>query len=107
MTDLQYSREKLRDYRLSDTHPRGRHKARIFRSRLGLGPEDAERLEQILMQAASRRQDDMQAGDVDAHGERYILDVPLTTEVGSATIRSAWIVRVGDDVLRFVSCFVV
>ena len=27
---------KLRDYCLNEEHPRGRHKARVFRSRLGL-----------------------------------------------------------------------
>ena len=40
---------KLRDYCLSDTHPRGRHKARVFRSRLGLSASDAEWLRQSLL----------------------------------------------------------
>lgn len=32
---------KLRDYCLSETHLRGRHKARVFRARLGLTVRDA------------------------------------------------------------------
>ena len=43
---------KQRDYCLSDTHPRGRHKARVFRSRLGLTDLDAEFLRQALLDAA-------------------------------------------------------
>ena len=31
---------KLRDYSLSETHPRGRHKARVFRAALGLTVEE-------------------------------------------------------------------
>jgi hypothetical protein len=105
-TNLVVSVEKLRDYCLSETHPRGRHKARVFKSRLGLGPDDAGRLAQVLTEAATERQHALQDGDSDAFGDRYILDVPITTDAGSATIRSAWIVRNGDGVLRFVTCFV-
>jgi hypothetical protein len=32
---------KLRDYCLSPTHPRGRHKARVFAAVLGLTDKDA------------------------------------------------------------------
>ena len=48
---------KLRDYCLSDTHPRGRHKARVFRSRLGLSADDAVWLRRALLHAAHDRQD--------------------------------------------------
>ncbi len=35
---------KLRDYCLSEVHPRGKHKARVFRVALGLTTQDAEEL---------------------------------------------------------------
>ncbi|WP_395020287.1 DUF6883 domain-containing protein [Dongia sp.] len=98
--------EKLRDYCLSEMHPRGRHKARVFKSRLGIGADDAELLALALEEAASERQDQMLRGEIDAFGARYTIDFPLVTAFGSGTIRSAWIVRTGEDVLRFVSCFV-
>ena len=41
-SDIVVEIAKLRDYCLSDTHPRGRHKARVFRSRLALTAADAE-----------------------------------------------------------------
>jgi hypothetical protein len=96
---------KLRDYCLSDTHPRGRHKARVFRSRLGLTAADAERLREALLDAARGRQDDLRPTGADEFGQRYVLDFPMTTPAGSATIRSAWIVLAGEDMLRLVSCY--
>ena len=97
---------KLGDYCLSDIHPRGRHKARVFRWRLGLTAVDAELLRQSLFNAARNRQDDFQATDSDEHGQRYILDFPMTTAAGTATIRSAWIVVAGQNVLQLISCYV-
>ena len=97
---------KLRDYCLSDTHPRGRHKARVFRSRLGLTANDAELLRRTLLDAARDRQDDLQPTDADEFGQRYVLDFPMTTAAGSAMVRSAWIVLARQDVLRLTSCYV-
>ncbi|HWE96811.1 MAG TPA: hypothetical protein VG269_22820 [Tepidisphaeraceae bacterium] len=97
---------KLRDYCLSDTHPRGRHKARVFRSRLGLTAGDAELLRRTLLDAAENGQDQLVATDADEYGQRYVLDLSMTTAAGTAVIRSAWIVLVGEEVLRLVSCYV-
>ncbi|MHB1766838.1 MAG: DUF6883 domain-containing protein [Phycisphaerae bacterium] len=97
---------KLRDYCLSETHPRGRHKARIFRSRLGITAGDAQQLRQILLDAAHSRQEDLRPADADEFGQRYVLEFPVTTAVGTVTIRSAWIVLAGQNVLRLTSCYV-
>lgn len=99
-------RAKLQDYCLSDTHPRGRHKARVFRSRLGLTAVDAEWLRRALLDAAHDRQDRLLPTEGDERGQRYVLDLELTTAAGSATVRSAWIVLSGEDVLRLTSCYV-
>jgi len=48
--------EKLRDYCLNPLHPRGRHKARVFASRLGLTGQHAELLRVALVQAARTEQ---------------------------------------------------
>ena len=97
---------KLRDYCLSEAHPRGRHKARVFRSRLGITARDAQRLRQALLDAAHDRQKDLLPADADEFGQRYVLDFPMTTAAGSANIRSAWIVLAGEDVLKLTSCYV-
>lgn len=97
---------KLRDYCLSDTHPRGRHKARVFRSRLGITARDARQLRQAILDAAHSRQEDLRPVDADEFGQRYVLDFPMTTAAGTAMVRSAWIVLAGQNVLRLTSCYV-
>jgi hypothetical protein len=97
---------KLRDYCLSDTHPRGRHKARIFRSRLGLTSADAEFLRQALLDAVRIKPTQLRPAQADEYGNRYTLEFDVSTAVGSARIRSAWIVIRGQNVLQLTTCFV-
>ncbi len=97
---------KLRDYCLSEDHPRGRHKARVFRSRLGLFSKDAEELQRLLVTAALDRQSEFHATVVDEYGQRYIMDFAVTTNVGTGIIRAAWIIRAGEMILRLATCYV-
>jgi hypothetical protein len=97
---------KLRDYCLSESHPRGRHKARVFRSRMGVTSNDADLLRDVLLEAARDRPDELQSTTADEFGQRYVLDFPMSTASGSAVIRSAWIVLTGQTVLRLTSCYV-
>jgi hypothetical protein len=78
---------KLRDYCLNPAHPRGRHKARVFASTLGLTQEDAEFLCEELLRAA--REPNAVPGDGDEYGQRYTVDFELTRSDRRATIRSA------------------
>ena len=41
---------KLRDYCLNPEHDDGKHKARLFSSILGMTPDNAEELRQILVE---------------------------------------------------------
>ena len=95
---------KLRDYSLSSDHPRGRHKARVFASALGLTADDAEEVRKALLSAALT--EDAAPAEEDEYGKRYVLDFEMKTGAGTATVRSAWIVRRGEDVPRFTSCYV-
>ena len=95
---------KLRDYCLSASHVRGRHKARVFASVLGLRPTDVQFLRTELLRAA--REEDAIAGDVDAYGVRYSIDFELVRAHRRGVIRSAWIVLKGETVPRLTSCFV-
>lgn len=95
---------KLRDYCLCETHPTGKHKARVFRSRLGLAAADAGWLRSEILRAAQR--EPAREGFQDGYGQRYVLDFDCSTGVGTAPVRTAWIVLVGEDVPRLTSCFV-
>lgn len=95
---------KLRDYCLNVGHPRGRHKARLFRTVLGLTEEDAELLSQALLagvlgSAAVQTQ-------TDEHGVRYTVDLALMLRGRSGQVRTAWIVRQDEDFPRLLTCYV-
>jgi hypothetical protein len=40
------------------------------------------------------------------YGQRYIVDFEMTTTVGTAVVRSTWIMLTGEDVPRLTSCYV-
>ena len=58
-------RQKLTDYCLDPSHPRGKHKARVFSSVLGFTADDAERLAEALLAAAATGE--AQQGIVDTY----------------------------------------
>ena len=95
---------KLSDYCLSLAHPVGRHKACVFRSALGFTSADAQVLRRLLPEAAQSHA--AVVGGSDEFGLRYNLDFTLTTAIGSAVVRSTWIVLAGEDFPRLTTCFV-
>ena len=97
--------EKLRDYCLSREHPRGRNKARVFESALGLTASDASALRDALLAAA--RNTDAIPAEKDDFGQRYMLDFIMPGPKGRAWVRSSWIVRRGEDFPRLTSCYVI
>jgi hypothetical protein len=95
---------KLRGYCLNPSHPRGRHKARVFATALGLTAEDAHRL--ALRFREGIRTFNAQAGECDAYGCRYSVDIDIIGRSGRASVRTLWIVRTGEDFPRLTSCYV-
>jgi len=95
---------KLTEYCLNPHHLRGRHKARVFASALGITASEAESFRQILLSAAVDH--DVTPGEGDCYGQRYLLDLRMETSTGSAWVRSCWIVRDGEDFPRLTSCYV-
>jgi hypothetical protein len=95
---------KLRDYCLSPDHPRGRHKARVFASALGLTVEQAEALQDALLEAA--RAEEASATDPDEFGQRYIVDFTMMRPAGQTQVRSCWIIRTGEAFPRLTTCYV-
>ena len=95
---------KLRDYCLNEAHPLGKHKARVFKSRLGLTRSDADHLRALILVAATR--ESARRGLLDGYGQRYVLDFLCVTPAGSADVRTTWIVLAGDVLPRLTSCYV-
>jgi hypothetical protein len=87
--------EKFTEYLLNPEHPTGRHKARVFKAALGLTLENAEFLrdsaKQIAITGNARQQ------EASPYGERYVIDFELATQNGTARVRTAWLIRNGED----------
>ena len=96
--------EKLRDYCLSSYHPRGRHKARVFATALGLTADDAEELRQAILSAALA--EDAMPAERDEYGQRFVVDFVMVRRDKQAEVRTSWIVRAGEDYPRLTSCYV-
>ena len=95
---------KLADYALSPSNTKGKHKARVFRSALGLAEDDAEWLQARI--AAAVLETEAVEREPSEHGSRYVVDFDLSTDVGSATVRTTWIVRSDEAFPRLTSCYV-
>jgi hypothetical protein len=95
---------KLNEYCLNPLHLRGRHKARVFASVLGITQNNAEILRISLLNAAVQKEAIPTHRDV--YGQRYMLDFNLQGPLGNAGIRSTWIVLVAEDFPRLTSCYV-
>ena len=96
--------EKLRDYCLSASHPRGRHKARVFATSLGMTAEDAEELRDAILSAVMS--EDATSTEEDEYGQRYVVDFAMSRQGRQATIRTAWIIRAREGFPRLTSCYV-
>ena len=95
---------KIADYCLNSSHPRGRHKARVFREALGPQQSGASWLRGALLEAA-RSGEAFQVSE-DAWGIQWRLDATIRRQGKSAVVRTIWIVRAGESVPRFVTCWV-
>ncbi len=95
---------KVEDYCMSPSHPRGRHKARVFREALGLQRRDAAWLRNALLEAA--RSSEASLIVVDPWGTHWRLDATITRQGKSVVVRTIWIVRTGESAPRFVTRWV-
>ena len=95
---------KLRDYSLNPNHEVGGHKARVFRSVLGLTLDNAEWLRVELLRIAC--EGDAAPGEPSLFGQKYVIDAQLAYKERSAIVRSAWIIENGTVFPRLISCYV-
>ena len=94
---------KLQEYCLNTAHPRGRNKARVFAS-VGIRQAEAEELREAILSPAENSE--ARLGSATPHGQRYVVDFDMVRQGRAVTIRSAWIVRIGEDFPRLTSCYV-
>jgi hypothetical protein len=96
---------KLIDYCLSENHPIGKHKARVFMSALGFSLEHFQELKggilnEILESEATQT-------EINQYGVLYVVDVNIKNPPKEAIVRTSWIVRKDEDFPRLTSCYVI
>jgi hypothetical protein len=95
---------KLREYTLNPDHPKGKHKARVLKSALGITQNDAEWLKQQALHAALNG--DASSSYQSPFGDKYAIDVEIQYGERSATVRFSWIIEHGTDFPRLTSCYI-
>ena len=96
---------KLTEYCLDIDNPRGSHKARVFAAALGITIENAVELREKPLEIAGVTEAAV-LGETDIYGRRYTVDFELTTNIGTANVRSGWIVLHNESVPRLTTCYV-
>jgi hypothetical protein len=94
---------KLRDYCLNLNHDKGKHKAQLFLSMLGMTSADAKDLRQILLAVVKTQEATL--GRTDEFGQRYTVDFTLRWQERSAIVRSGWIIEHNSDIPRLTTCY--
>ncbi len=95
---------KLHNYCLNPDNPRGSNKARVFAATLGVTAAEAEFLREKLLDAAQTNE--VSLGELDMYGQRYTMDFEMITGVGTAFVRSGWIILHGENNPRLTTCYV-
>jgi hypothetical protein len=96
-------RSKLEDYLLSQTHPVGRWKAKVFRT-AGFDETKVGMLEQGLISIA--RSEEVKNVVTSTHGTKYVIEGLLETPTGTAVrVRTIWIMDADGQRPRFVTAY--
>jgi hypothetical protein len=95
---------KLTAYSLNFNHDEGKHKARVFKSALGITLENLEELKIVLLEAVKNYKAIPTKGNT--YGQKYIIDFPMTRNNKTAIIHSVWIIPNEENFARLVTCYV-
>jgi hypothetical protein len=94
---------RLADYLLSQTHPIGRWKAKVFRA-AGFDETSITELERALISVA--RSEEVSIVESSAHGTKYVIEGAIGTPGGHRlALRTVWIVDAGTEEPRLVTAY--
>ncbi len=95
--------EKLVDYCLNPQHARGKDKARVFASALGITRNSANQLLVLVRQAAIGGE--VTKETITAFGRYYRVDWRIPLHAG-VVLRTVWEIAVETEIPRLVSAFI-
>ena len=96
--------EKLTRYCLDFESVDGKHKARMFRNKLGLIKTDALILRDTLLKVA--RENDALHIKTNKFGEYYTIAFKLSFNNKTATVLSAWFINNDTIIPRLITCYI-
>lgn len=95
------SEKKLADYILSETHPIGKFKARVFRD---AGFNEIHALMDELARIANSQE--IKSKVSSSYGTKYIIDGQIQSQKGETIkIRTIWIIEIGQTRPRFITAY--
>ncbi len=98
-------KEKLTEYCLNEDHPIGKHKARVFKSVLGITAADFELLIQIIFEGIQTYQAIKK--ETDQYGTRFYVDIENLSTNKPIIIRTNWIIKRNEEYPRLTSCYII
>ncbi|MDX2189936.1 MAG: hypothetical protein SFY32_08740 [Bacteroidota bacterium] len=96
--------EKLTEYCLNEHHPYGKEKALVFKSALGIGINDANKLKEEIIRNISKV--NCIERESDEYGKRYTVIIKIRIFDKEADVVTGWIIRKSEDFPRLTSCYV-
>jgi hypothetical protein len=95
---------KLLNYCLSEEHPIGKHKARIFKSALNITIENYLYLKESIEMAVLTN--DAIFVETTDYGDIYYVDFELINSPKSSVVRTSWILKHEENFPRMTSFYV-
>ena len=96
---------KLMDYCLSESHPIGKHKARVFMSALDFGLANFEELKARILDNILKN--DAILIEKNEFGILYVVDIVIENPPKQTAVRTSWIFRTNENFPRLTSCYVI
>lgn len=94
---------KIEDYCLNFNHQKGKHKATLFQSKLGITLENSDILKTAIKEAAIT--ETVITRKINEYGTHYNMKFFLKTDVGESLILIAWIIRKNENFPRLPNCY--
>jgi hypothetical protein len=96
--------EKLSEYCLSEIHPKGKDKAIVFKSALGMTSLHAEILREKILNALA--ESECIENEPDQFGRRFSVLMKITNFDREAIVTTGWIIKPDEDFPRLTTCYV-
>ena len=96
---------KLIDYCLSETHPIGKHKARVFKSALNFSLENFQDLKKVILSEIFERE--AVITEINQYGTLYVVNINVENPPKYAFVRTSWIIKIDENFPRLTSCYII